>query len=52
MPAAPAPPIEGHLLTLQGWRRDLPATGAWADLVALDPATLQLRQAWAEGEAL
>ena len=28
------------------------AAGAWADVVALDPATLALRQVWVEGEAL
>lgn len=32
--------------------RGVIAASAWADLVALDPATLQVRQVWVEGEAL
>ena len=32
--------------------RGVLAAGAWADVVALDPVTLQLRRVWVEGEAV
>ena len=32
--------------------RGVMAAGAWADVVALDPVTLQLRRVWVEGEAV
>ena len=43
-------PYPAHYLDLAD--RGVIAEGAWADLVALDPATLALRQVWVEGEAL